>query len=153
MTKKHQLWSIFGPVIVAGVLALLVFALPWKSKSSQATLQKAAVSLSPNVFKNRALKVQALSDKKDHYIPFFGSSEFNRMDRYYPATMAARYHHYRPFMFGSRGTQSLPQLFNMTMMAPQMKNGKAVFVISPQWFVKKGVMLAAFQYYNGTYAN
>lgn len=153
MTKKHQLWSIFGPVIVAGVLALLVFALPWKSKSSQATLQKAAVSLSPNVFKNRALKVQALSDKKDHYVPFFGSSEFNRMDRYYPATMAARYHHYRPFMFGSRGTQSLPQLFNMTMMAPQMKNGKAVFVISPQWFVKKGVMPAAFQYYNGTYAN
>ena len=65
MTKKHQLWSIFGPVIVAGILALLVFALPWKSEHSQATLQKAAVSLSPNVFKNRSLKVQALSDKKD----------------------------------------------------------------------------------------
>src|SRR5699024_11072855 len=35
----------------------------------------------------------------------------------------------------------------------QMKNKKAVFVISPQWFVKKGVMPDAFRYYNGTYAN
>lgn len=153
MTNKQKLWSIFGPVLIAAGLALVVFAIPWKSNNSPATLQKAAVSLSPNVFKNRAIKVQALADKKANYVPFFGSSEFNRMDRYYPATMAAKYHHYRPFMFGSRGTQSLPQLFNMTMMAPQMKNKKAVFVISPQWFVKKGVMPDAFRYYNGTYAN
>ena len=75
------------------------------------------------------------------------------MDRYHPAVMAARYHNYTPFLFGSRGTQSLPQLFNMTMMAPEMKNGKAVYIISPQWFVKEGVMPSAFKYYNGTYAN
>ena len=153
MTDKRKLWGIFGPVIIAGLLALGVFAIPWHSNHSKATLQRAAVSLSPAVFKNRSLKVAALSDKRAHYVPFFGSSELNRMDRYYPATMAAKYHHYRPFMFGSRGTQSLPQLFNMTMMAGQMKNGKAVFIISPQWFTKPGVMPAAFKYYNGTYAN
>ena len=91
MTNKQKLWSIFGPVLIAAGLALVVFAIPWKSNNSPATLQKAAVSLSPNVFKNRAIKVQALADKKANYVPFFGSSEFNRMDRYYPATMAAKY--------------------------------------------------------------
>lgn len=153
MNNRRKLWSIFGPVIVACLLVLGFFALPWSSSHSQATLQKAADSLSPRVFKNSSIKVAAMQDKKKNYIPFFGSSELNRMDRYHPAVMAARYHNYTPFLFGSRGTQSLPQLFNMTMMAPEMKNGKAVYIISPQWFVKEGVMPSAFKYYNGTYAN
>ncbi|WP_251546053.1 D-alanyl-lipoteichoic acid biosynthesis protein DltD [Limosilactobacillus caecicola] len=153
MTNKKKLWSIFGPVIVALVLVFIFFCLPWSGHHSAKTEQKAAVSLSPTVFKNRSLKVQALSDRHTKYVPFFGSSEFNRMDRYHPAVMAAKYHSYRPFLFGSRGTQSLPQLFNMTMMSKQMQNKKAVFVISPQWFVKQGVMASAFKYYNGSYAN
>lgn len=153
MINKKKLWSIFGPVIVAAILVLIFFCLPWSGHHSAKTEQRAAVSLSPTVFKNRSLKVQALSGKHSKYVPYFGSSEFNRMDRYHPAVMAAKYHSYRPFMFGSRGTQSLPQLFNMTMMPKQMQNKKAVFVISPQWFVKRGVMASAFKYYNGSYAN
>lgn len=153
MTNRKKLWSIFGPVIIAVLLVLIFFALPWNPHHSRSTEQRAAVSLSPTVFKNRSLKAQALSDKQENYVPFFGSSEFNRMDRYHPAVMAAKYHNYKPFLFGSRGTQSLPQLFNMTMMPNEMKNKKAVFVISPQWFVKRGVMANAFKYYNGSYAN
>lgn len=153
MTNKKKLWSIFGPVIVAALLAFIFFCLPWSGHHSAQTEQRAAVSLSPTVFKNRSLKVQALSGRHTKYVPFFGSSEFNRMDRYHPAVMAAKYHSYRPFMFGSRGTQSLPQLFNMAMMPQQMQNKKAVYVISPQWFVKRGVMPSAFKYYNGAYAN
>lgn len=153
MTNKKKLWSIFGPVIVAAILVLVFFCLPWSGHHSAKTEQRAAVSLSPTVFKNRSLKVQALSGKHTKYVPYFGSSEFNRMDRYHPAVMDAKYHSYRPFMFGSRGTQSLPQLFNMAMMSDQMQNKKAVFVISPQWFVKRGVMPSAFKYYNGAYAN
>lgn len=153
MTNKKKLWSIFGPVIVAAILAFVFFCLPWSGHHSAQIEQRAAVSLSPTVFKNRSLKVQALSGKHTKYVPYFGSSEFNRMDRYHPAVMAAKYHSYRPFMFGSRGTQSLPQLFNMAMMPKQMQNKKAVYVISPQWFVKRGVMASAFKYYNGSYAN
>lgn len=153
MTNRKKLWSIFGPVIIAAILAFLFFCFPWSGNHSAKTEQKAAVSLSPTVFKNRSLKVQALSGKHSKYVPYFGSSEFNRMDRYHPAVMAAKYHSYRPFMFGSRGTQSLPQLFNMAMMPKQMQNKKAVYVISPQWFVKQGVMSSAFKYYNGSYAN
>lgn len=153
MTNKKKLWSIFGPVIVAALLAFIFFCLPWSGHHSASTEQRAAVSLSPTVFKNRSLKVQALKGKHTKYVPYFGSSEFNRMDRYHPAVMAKKYHSYRPFMFGSKGTQSLPQLFNMTMMPKEMQNKKAVYVISPQWFVKQGVLSAAFKYYNGSYAN
>ncbi len=153
MTNKKKLWSIFGPVIIAVVLTVVLFALPWGNHHSQETEQKAAVSLSATVFKNRSLKAEALGSKKENYIPFFGSSELNRMDRYHPAVMAERYHNYKPFLFGSRGTQSLPQLFNMAMIPQQMHNKKAVYIISPQWFVRQGVMVNAFKYYNGAYAN
>lgn len=153
MTNRQRLWRIFGPVIVACVLVALVLVIPWHEHHSNKTIQRAAVSISPTVFKNKSIKTQAIGKKHPYYVPFFGSSELNRMDRFHPVVMAARYHHYRPFLFGSKGTQSLPQLFNMNMMSAQMKNGKAVFIISPQWFVKQGVLPAAFKYYDGTYAN
>lgn len=153
MSNRKKLWTIFGPLIVAVMLVVGVFLVPWKVHYQPATLQRAADSLSPTVFKNRALKVAALSNQKANYVPFFGSSELNRMDRYHPAVMAARYHNYKPFLFGSRGTQSLPQLFNMAMMPQEMEHRKAVFIISPQWFVKQGVRDTAFQYYNSNYAD
>lgn len=153
MSNRKKLWHIFGPLIVAVLLTVGMFLIPWQVHFQPATLQRAADSLSPTVFKNRALKVAALSDRKAHYVPFFGSSELNRMDRYHPAVMAARYHNYKPFLFGSRGTQSLPQLFNMAMMPQEMEHRKAVFIISPQWFVKPGVRKNAFQYYNSNYAD
>lgn len=153
MTNRQRLWRIFGPVIVACVLVSLVLVIPWHEHHSNKTIQRAAVSISPTVFKNKSIKTQAIGKKHPYYVPFFGSSELNRMDRFHPVVMAARYHHYRPFLFGAKGTQSLPQLFNMNMMSAQMKNGKAVFIISPQWFVKQGVLPAAFKYYDGTYAN
>ena len=67
--------------------------------------------------------------------------------------MAARYHNYTPFLFGSRGTQSLPQFFNINSMETQMRDNKAVYIISPQWFTKQGVQPPAFKYYNGELAN
>lgn len=34
-----------------------------------------------------------------------------------------------------------------------MRNNKAVYIISPQWFTKQGVQPPAFKYYNGELAN
>lgn len=153
MHNGKRLWSIFGPVILAFLLVGILFSLPIKGHHSTATEKQAAVSLSPVVFKNQSLKQQALGDKKTKFVPFFGSSELRRMDRYHPSVMAARYHNYTPFLFGSRGTQSLPQFFNINSMENQMTDQKAVYIISPQWFTKQGVMAPAFKYYNGSYAN
>lgn len=153
MHNRRKLWSIFGPVILAFVLVIVLFSLPIKNHHSTAMEKQAAVSLSPIVFKNQSIKKQALSDKQTKFVPFFGSSELRRMDRYHPSVMAARYHNYTPFLFGSRGTQSLPQFFNINSMENQMTDEKAVYIISPQWFTKQGVQAPAFKYYNSLYAN
>ena len=153
MHNGKKLWSIFGPLLVAVLLIVVLFSLPISNQHSAKTERRAAVSLSPVVFKNQAIKQQALSDKSAHYVPFFGSSEFRRMDRFHPAVMAARYHNYTPFLFGSTGTQSLSQFFNIKSMENQMTDEKAVYVISPQWFTKKGIDPAAFKYYNGSLAD
>lgn len=96
MHNGKKLWSIFGPLLVAILLVVLLFSLPISNQHSATTERRAAVSLSPVVFKNQAIKQQALSDQHTHYVPFFGSSEFRRMDRFHPAVMAARYHNYAP---------------------------------------------------------
>lgn len=153
MHSHRKLWSIFGPVILAFVLVIILFSLPIKNHHTTATEKQAAVSLSPIVFKNQSIKQQALSDKQTKFVPFFGSSELRRMDRFHPSVMAARYHNYTPFLFGSRGTQSLPQFFNINSMENQLTDQKAVYIISPQWFTKQGVLPPAFKYYNGSYAN
>lgn len=63
MHNGKKLWSIFGPLIVACLLVVLLFSLPISKKHSAAIEHKAAVSLSPVVFKNQSIKQQALSDK------------------------------------------------------------------------------------------
>ena len=67
---------------------------------------------SPVVFKDKSIKQQALSKC---YHPLCSILlvlvELRRMDGFpHPPVMAARYHNYTPFLFGSRGTQSLPQI-------------------------------------------
>lgn len=153
MTNRKRLWYIFGPVILAFVLLIILFSLPIGGHHSKRTEQKAAVSLSPVVLKNQSIKQQAFADQQANYVPYFGSSELRRFDRFHPSIMAARYHNYTPFLMGAKGAQSLPQFFNITTMEGQLQDKKAVYIVSPQWFVKQGIMPAAFKYYNGSLAD
>ncbi|WP_047999845.1 D-alanyl-lipoteichoic acid biosynthesis protein DltD [Lactiplantibacillus herbarum] len=148
MKVSNRLFKIFGPIILAAVLLLAVllspfsFGLNYISKNTEKT---AAVSLSANVLKGRLVKRQALDDG---YVPFFGSSEWSRFDPMHPSVLAEKYNrNYRPFLLGARGTQSLTQYFAMQSVKKQITNKKAVFVISPQWFVPQGTRKDAFSYY------
>ncbi|MFD1125794.1 D-alanyl-lipoteichoic acid biosynthesis protein DltD [Lentilactobacillus raoultii] len=149
MRIKKRLFEIFGPVFCAGLLVLITFASPvWiKFGYVSPTSQKdAAVSLSPSVLKERLIKQAALNDE---YVPFFGSSEWSRFDPFHPAVLAEKYHRsYRPFLLGTRGTQSLTHFFGMQLMHHQLHLQKAVFFISPQWFVPKGENPNAFSFYD-----
>ncbi|HIW72225.1 MAG TPA: D-alanyl-lipoteichoic acid biosynthesis protein DltD [Candidatus Levilactobacillus faecigallinarum] len=143
-----RLLRIFGPLILAAVLVLAVLVSPvtfgFKHVSADEERQ-AAVSLSPNVLKGKRIKEAAL---KDDYVPFFGSSEWSRIDPLHPSVLAEKYNRsYRPFLLGARGTQSLTQFFVMQNMQSGLRNKKAVFVISPQWFVKDGTRKDAFAFY------
>lgn len=51
MSNRKKLWSIFGPLIVAILMVMVVFLLPWKFNNTPGIEQKAADSLSATVFK------------------------------------------------------------------------------------------------------
>ena len=142
-----RLWRIFGPVICALVLVVVViYCYPQGRKHSYQTMKRNAVTLTTANFKSRINKTNALSDKEHRFVPFFGSSEWLRFDALHPAVLAEKYdRNYRPYFIGQRGAASLNQYLGMQQMLPELKNGTAVYVLSPQWFTKKGYNSAAFQ--------
>ena len=146
-----RLWQIFGPIICALVLVVVViFSYPQGRKHNYEVEKRNAVTLTTENFKSRINKTTALSDKNHRFVPFFGSSEWLRFDALHPAVLAEKYdRNYRPYFIGQRGAASLNQYLGMQQMIPELKNGTAVYVLSPQWFTKKGYNSAAFQqFYN-----
>lgn len=146
MDVKKKLFKIFGPIILAAVLLTLLLISPFNlRKINDKTVEVAALSQSKNIFKGTVVKQKAL---KENYVPFFGSSELSRMDAFHPATLASHYDRsYRPFLLGGPGSTSLSQFFGMQGINQQLKNKKAVMIISPQWFVPKGTDPGAFGLY------
>lgn len=145
-----RLWLILGPVFCALVLVFsLIMFYPAKHLSHNYNEEKSdAVALSPSSFKSTNKKMRALSDKRHLFVPFFGSSEWQRIDSMHPSVLAERYNRsYRPYLLGQKGSTSLSHYFGMQQIGNQIKNKKAVYVISPQWFVPKGTSPIAFQQY------
>ena len=145
----RRLWQILGPVICAALLLVALLAIyPNKLKHSAEEEKNDAVALTHISFKSRAKKIRALSDKSQNFVPFFGSSEWNRMDSFHPSMLAEAYNRsYTPYLLGQKGAASLTQYFGMQQITSQMTNKKAVYFISPQWFVKNGANASAFQNY------
>ncbi|MGT2887144.1 D-alanyl-lipoteichoic acid biosynthesis protein DltD [Streptococcus didelphis] len=147
MLKK--LWLIFGPVLLAlGLVIITIFSFPSHLKHDIKEEKVNAVSLTDTSFKNGLIKKQAFSDKNILFVPFFGSSEWSRMDSMHPSVLAEKYDRsYRPFLIGKRGTQSLSQYFGLQQFNQDISGKKAIFVISPQWFTQKGTEATAVQKY------
>ncbi|MGT2932903.1 D-alanyl-lipoteichoic acid biosynthesis protein DltD [Streptococcus catagoni] len=147
MLKKLGL--VFGPLLVAIILVVVTIGsspicLPHNLKQEKTN----AVSLSDTSFKNSLVKKQAFSDPKHKFVPFFGSSEWSRMDSMHPYILAEKYKRdYRPYLVGKRGTQSLSHYFGIQGFKKELENGKAVLVISPQWFSPQGTDTLAVQKY------
>ncbi|WP_262315253.1 D-alanyl-lipoteichoic acid biosynthesis protein DltD [Lacticaseibacillus parakribbianus] len=143
---KRRVWQIFGPLLIAAGLTLALFLAPLSFKRmSPAAVRSASVAMSPTVLAGARAKNQALAQGA---VPFFGSSELSRLDPFHPSALAARYHrNYRPFLIGAPGTQSLTQFINAQTMLPKLRHKKAVFIVSMQWFTRRGVMRQAFDYF------
>ncbi|WNZ88919.1 D-alanyl-lipoteichoic acid biosynthesis protein DltD [Streptococcus iniae] len=146
---RKRLWVILGPVVIAICLvSLTVFSFPLELKHSLKEEKANAVAISDTSFKNGLIKRQALSDPKHRFVPFFGSSEWNRMDSMHPSVLAEKYNRsYRPYLIGKRGSASLSQYYGMRQISKQLHQKKAVFVISPQWFTPEGTNPGAVQSY------
>lgn len=144
-----RLWLIFGPILIAGLLVLLLIFFYPSSKSHNLMEEKySAASISAESFKERSQKVRALTDPDMRFIPFFGSSEWIRFDSMHPGVLAEKYNRsYRPYFMGQAGAASLSQYFGMQQITSELENKQAVFVISPQWFTKEDQDPVTFQTY------
>lgn len=144
---KKELFKIFGPLICAFLLLGIFLGLPLfnRGKISKEKMREISYSQSTNIFKGRYVKNQAFSGK---YVPFFGSSELSRLDALHPSILAEKYHrNYQPFLLGNAGSQSLAHFYSMQPVNSALHGKKAVFIISPQWFVKDGTDDEAFSLY------
>lgn len=146
---KKRIFTIFGPLILAALLVAVLFFTPFNiDLESKKVLAEASTSMSANVLRGNAIKNKAIS--LDKYIPFFGSSELSRISAFHPSVLAEKYQrNYRPFLLGAPGTQSLTQAMMMKSMKNELSHKKAVFILSPQWFVKEGVSA---DYFNAYYS-
>lgn len=147
-----RLWQIFGPVFCGFFLAIAILVLypAQKSHSLRSELID-ATSLTKDNFKSGEKKVRALTDPDMNFVPFFGSSEWSRMDKMHPSVLAEAYQRsYRPYLLGQKGAASLTHFFGMQQMKEELKYKQAVYIISPQWFVRGGTMRGAFQNYIST---
>ena len=138
--SKKQLFTAIGPFLTALLIIAVVIYSPfnWFSKPTAEEIEKSASSMSVNVLKGNVMKNEAVAS--GDYLPFFGSSELSRFDAYHPSVLAKKYDRdYTPFLLGAPGTQSLTHFQMMNSMGEKLRGKKAVFIISPQWFVKDGV--------------
>lgn len=144
-----RLWHILGPVFCA---LLLVFGLigfyPTTMNYSLPAEKEDAVALTKSNFKSKYKKTRALTDPNHRFVPFFGSSEWSRMDKMHPSVLAEAYKRpYIPYLLGQKGAASLTHFFGIQQIGKELDHKKAVYVISPQWFVAKGANAGAFQNY------
>lgn len=144
-----RLWHILGPVLCA---LLLVFGLigfyPTTMNYSLPAEKEDAVALTKSNFKSKYKKTRALTDPNHRFVPFFGSSEWSRMDKMHPSVLAEAYKRpYIPYLLGQKGAASLTHFFGIQQLGKELDHKKAVYVISPQWFVVKGANAGAFQNY------
>lgn len=147
MSFKKKLFTTIGPLVLAFGILGGIFLSPFKfSETSPKVIEEASTSMAVNVIKGNILKNKAMGTGE--YVPFFGSSELSRFNAFHPSVLATKYdRNYRPFLLGAAGTQSLSQFLMLQSMADEMVGKKAVFIISPQWFVKGGVSKEMFSLY------
>ncbi|MED2942166.1 D-alanyl-lipoteichoic acid biosynthesis protein DltD [Bacillus swezeyi] len=131
---------LFGPIILAFLLFFTMILIPnsWLAplvpKDRVAT---SATELNPMMFQGTYLQGKMLEDPK--YLPIYGSSELSRLDKFHPSNyFKVNKQGFTPYLVGKGGSQSLIHTINFAAHANQLKGKKMVFIISPQWFQKKG---------------
>ncbi|MEB2280594.1 D-alanyl-lipoteichoic acid biosynthesis protein DltD [Lysinibacillus xylanilyticus] len=136
MIKKGFLSLLIAFALFA---ALLFFPNSWiKAWISDEDVEQAKTSMSPLVFQGMYFQERMLQEPNT--MPLYGSSELNRFDPFHPynytrATNAP----YTTFMVGRGGMQSITHFLNFAAQENNLKDKKIVFIISPQWFTKKGM--------------
>ena len=136
MIKKGFL-SLFIAFVLFAVFVF--FPNSWiKAWISDENLEQAKTNMSPLVFQGMYLQERMLQEPNS--MPLYGSSELNRFDPFHPYNYArATNAPYSTFMIGRGGMQSITHFLNFAAQEKNLKDKKIVFIVSPQWFTKKGM--------------
>ena len=139
--KKDKVLQELAPLVAAlTLLGILIFSpLTVFPKFSKHELDEFATDPKNRTgFVSYAIKSQAFSNP--HYLPILGSSELEHIDPLHPSSFFMKNNKgFTPFLAGQPGTQSLTHFFYMNSVEKQLHNRKIVFIISPQWFTRKGI--------------
>ncbi|NPC94582.1 D-alanyl-lipoteichoic acid biosynthesis protein DltD [Bacillus sp. WMMC1349] len=131
---------LFGPIILAFLLFLGMITVPSSWLSSlvpKDRVKTSATELNPMMFQGEYLQSKMLEDPE--YLPIYGSSELSRLDKFHPSNyFKVNDQGFTPYLVGKGGSQSLIHTLNFAAHMDQLKGKKMVFIISPQWFQKKG---------------
>ncbi|MDA1476810.1 D-alanyl-lipoteichoic acid biosynthesis protein DltD [Bacillus changyiensis] len=131
---------LFGPIILAFLLFLGMITVPNSWLSSfvpKDRVKTSATELNPMMFQGEYLQSKMLEDPE--YLPIYGSSELSRLDKFHPSNyFKVNNQGFTPYLVGKGGSQSLIHTLNFAAHMDQLKGKKLVFIISPQWFQKKG---------------
>lgn len=136
MIKKGFL-SLFIAFVLFAVFVF--FPNSWiKAWISDEDVEQAKTNMSPLVFQGMYLQERMLQEPNS--MPLYGSSELNRFDPFHPYNYArATNAPYSTFMIGRGGMQSITHFLNFAAQEKNLKDKKIVFIVSPQWFTKKGM--------------
>jgi len=136
MIKKGFL-SLFIAFVLFAVFVF--FPNSWiKAWISDEDVEQAKTNMSPLVFQGMYLQERMLQEPNS--MPLYGSSELNRFDPLHPYNYArATNAPYSTFMIGRGGMQSITHFLNFAAQEKNLKDKKIVFIVSPQWFTKKGM--------------
>ena len=144
---KTKIIKALGPFFVALVLTGILIFIPLNvgTRYSQKQLTKfAQAPYNTPSFTGYSVKKQAFSNP--NFLPLLGSSELGHIDPFHPSAYFSKYPAgFTPYLAGQPGTTTLTHFFYVNSVAEQLKNRKIVFIISPQWFSKRGITESEFE--------
>ena len=139
---KIKIFIALGSLMVALTFISLLLFLPinFGLKYSKIELIKFAQSpLNTEAFTGYSIKKQAYSNPE--FLPIIGSSEMEHVDSFHPSAYFKKYNSgFIPFLVGQPGTTTLTHFFYINSVNHELKNRKIVYIISPQWFSKQGIV-------------
>lgn len=134
--KRKRLSPFIGAVVLFFILvsAPKSWFLPFITEKN---LVQEAADLNPDMFEG--VQIQKMMLKNNKFLPIYGSSELSRMDAFHPSKFFRENNKgYIPFLIGTGGTESTFHYLNFAVHHNELKGKKIVFILSPQWFTKKG---------------
>lgn len=138
----------FIPIIISLMLFGIFIITPaswFTGLINSKTLTTQRVALTDQVLKGTL--IQDKMYQSNAYYPIYGSSELEKDDPFNPALIldGRKDVPKKPFLIGTGGSTDLVNAVELGSQYEHLKGKKMAFIVSPQWFTKKGLTQSNFK--------